>query len=413
MLNVEGATTFNGTVYDTNNNKLAGATVLLSDSLYNVLKVVTTNSQGAYSFYVTLSGNSPYSLSVSKTGFKTQTESVTSGGTNNFYLQINFYGYIKDRNNRGIVSASVKLYNNNHVLISSDTTSSTGLYNIGANSFTSGYLKVEKTNFITETKTVSSGGSNNFNLYTSACALIVAGSSDERFNQDAYLLNNILLDHYSYQASRIFLITELTSFDGTTIPRDAAASQTNVEDACDDIDGLVGTNDDVMVFWMSHGIGHSTYCTLECGSDEMTRLELDTALDGITCNKMLVMIGSCYSGYFIGGGMVDETNRAILTACSSIEFSWGYEMSNGVAGHNYWDYGIIKALDPDLNANDADSNCNGRTSLDEFYDFAEAYVNSLEPFKTWIFGRRYYQTPQQYIGSSFSSYSTYFGDQYY
>ena len=226
-VNVEGATAFNGTVYDTNNNKLAGATVLLADSLDNILTAVTTNSQGAYSFYVTLTGNSPYALSASKTGFETQTKTVTSGGTNNFYLKTYFYGYIKDRNNRAIVSASVKLYNNNNVLISSDTTSSAGFYEISASSFTSGYLKVEKTNFKTETKLVSSGGINNFNLYTSACALLVAGSVDERFHQDSYLLYNVLIDHYSYSADRIFLITQLTEYDGITLPYDALVSQVN------------------------------------------------------------------------------------------------------------------------------------------------------------------------------------------
>ena len=320
-MNVQGATTFNGTVYDTNNNKLAGATVLLADSLGGILKVVTTNSQGAYSFYVTLSGYSPYSLSASKTGFKPQTKSVTSGGTNDFNLQICFFGYIKDKNNHPIISASVKLYNSNDVLISSDSTGSSGFYEISASSFTNGYLKVEKTTFVTQTQSVTSGGTNNFNLYTSACALIVAGSSDERFNNDAYLLYNTLIDHYSYSASRIFLITQLSSFDGNTIPCDRPASQANVEWACDEIDSLVSVNDDVMVLWSSHGVDHSTYSTLQCGSDEMTRSELDNALDDITCNKILVMIGSCYGGYFIGGGMDDETNRAILTACSSSELS--------------------------------------------------------------------------------------------
>ena len=281
---------------------------------------------------------------------------------------------------------------------------------------TSPYLKIEKTKWVTKTQGVSNrGGSYNFNLYTSACALIVAGSTDERFNHDAHLMYNTLINHYSYEASRVFLLTDLSSYDGITIPRDDDVSQSIVEDACNDIDSLTTSNDDVLVFWVGHGtqtklFGAIIYCALDCGSSWMTRAELDDALDGITCNRMLVMIGSCYSGYFTQGVMNDENNRAIFSACGVSESSWGFEYSSGSTGHCYWNYAIIRALS--TSAASADDDSNNRISVDEFTEFASDYINSIEPIE--YEGDDYYQNPMSYIGTSFGSISgVYLGDQYY
>lgn len=323
-----------------------------------------------------------------------------------------YTGYVKDRNGRAIANAKVTLFNNG-MQSCIDYTDSNGYYCVGDIAVYDAYIRVEKTTWVSVNQGVSRiGGTYNFNLYTSACALIVAGSDEQHFNRDAYLMYNTLIDHYSYKASRIYLITRLSSVDGNTIPRDYATSQSNVETACEAIDSLVTSNDDVLVYWGSHGITHdpwigATYYTLDCGADEMKRSELDNALDDISCNRMLVMIGSCHSGYFIGGGMDDESNRAILTSCKSTELSWYY---GGDSGHSYWNYGLIRALDPDLNADDADCDPdNNRVSVWEFYDYAYDIVKDADPFQG-----TYYQNPQSWIGSSFGNDEyVYLGDQYY
>lgn len=50
---------------------------MLADSFFNVLKTVTTDSQGEYGFSVTLSSYYPYYLSAGKSGFVAETKSVT------------------------------------------------------------------------------------------------------------------------------------------------------------------------------------------------------------------------------------------------------------------------------------------------------------------------------------------------
>ncbi len=408
VTNIQGSETFTGYVKDKSNNAISGAAVIIADRYGSILGFTTTSSSGYYSFYVTLNGNSPYYLSASHTDFEADTKTVASGGSNNFALRMCYSGYILDRNNDIISSASVKLYNSGDTSLGDDTTSSSGFYEIVVDYLANGYLKVEKTKWDTQTQSVTSGGTYNINLYTSACALIVAGSSDKNFNHDAHLMYNTLLDHYSYSADRVFLITDLLSYDDITIPRDSPASQSNVEDACDDVSSLTSTNDDVFVAWFSHGFDQE----IECGSDTVTRTELDDALDDITCDNMIVMIESCYSGSFIGGGMDDESNRAILTSSDSDELSWGFEeYADGTAGHGYFGYGIICAIDPDLNADDADNNNNNRVSVDEFFDFAYDVVKDEDPF--WYKWRRYYQNPQIHVGTGFSDTNTYLGDQYY
>ncbi|HUT80702.1 MAG TPA: C13 family peptidase [Candidatus Bathyarchaeia archaeon] len=83
---------------------------------------------------------------------------------------------------------------------------------------------------------------------------------------------------------------------------------------------------------------------------------------------MIVVIESCYSGSFIGGGLDDETNRAILTSSKSNQLSWPDEF-DGVE-YGCFSYGIMSALDPDLEADDADENNDDHISIVEFFDYA-------------------------------------------
>jgi len=52
--------------------------------------------------------------------------------------------------------------------------------------------------------------------------------------------------------------------------RDYSTSQANIETACDSIDTLTTTNDDVFIVLMSDGASQE----LECGSDTLTRTDL-------------------------------------------------------------------------------------------------------------------------------------------
>lgn len=319
-----------------------------------------------------------------------------------------YTGYVRDMNGRGISNVYVRLFSQGYQ-VSTDYTDSNGYYCVGNDIVIGGYISVQKTGWVSQSKSVStSGGTYNFNLKTSALALVVAGSDDERFTRDAFGFYNTLIDHYSFDAARIYLITPRTTIDGTNVPRDAATSQANVEWACNQIENLATSNDQVIVYWTGHGIEYSIWpfnpwYTFECGSNEMTRNELDNALDDITCKQMILLLGPCHSGYFIGGGLDDESNRAIYTSCKTSESGHAYTT------HSYWPWAVYQALDPGSGsyqkAEEADANSDGRVSIYELYSWAYNYITITKGFTD--------QHPQRWVGSGITDSSCYIGDMYY
>ncbi|NHK31297.1 MAG: hypothetical protein FK730_08090 [Asgard group archaeon] len=90
FVTVQGYSTFNGYVKNNEGNPISGVTVILADCYYYILGVDTTDSQGYYSFSVTLNGNSPYYLTATPSSrYDSDLKIVYSGGTNNFELEGN------------------------------------------------------------------------------------------------------------------------------------------------------------------------------------------------------------------------------------------------------------------------------------------------------------------------------------
>ncbi len=63
VIDVHALSNFTGYVKDEDNNPLSGASIVITDSYFNIIGYTSTNSAGYYSLSVTLSGNSPYILS--------------------------------------------------------------------------------------------------------------------------------------------------------------------------------------------------------------------------------------------------------------------------------------------------------------------------------------------------------------
>ena len=85
--NVQALTIFTGYVLDENEDGINGVSVILTDCYVNIIGYTSTNSNGYYSFSVTLNGNSPYLLSAGKERYTTDYKFVTGGGSNNFDLE--------------------------------------------------------------------------------------------------------------------------------------------------------------------------------------------------------------------------------------------------------------------------------------------------------------------------------------
>jgi hypothetical protein len=124
---------------------------------------------------------------------------------------------------------------------------------------------------------------------------------------------------------------------------------------------------------------------------------MDSELDSITSYYLAVFLGQCHSGEFIDN-LNDgyEENRGIYTSCASNETA----ATEGVY-HSAWPWAIMKGLDPDYNASNADTNSDDRISLDELFTFAYNYISNQ-------------QTPQRWLGDALvPDSSTYIGDGYY
>jgi|GEM_PF-837393 len=123
---VPGAIT--GTVKDSSNNALSGATVSTNTGGYST----TTNASGAYTLSNVIPGT--YSVTASKTGYASQTNNgvtVTSGGTvvSNFTLSPQpgtITGTVKDTSNNAISGATVSTTSGGY----STTTNSSGAYTL-------------------------------------------------------------------------------------------------------------------------------------------------------------------------------------------------------------------------------------------------------------------------------------------
>ncbi|MFX0149643.1 MAG: hypothetical protein ACFFAJ_02580 [Candidatus Hodarchaeota archaeon] len=67
----------------------------------------------------------------------------------------------------------------------------------------------------------------------------------------------------------------------------------------------------------------------------------------------------------------------------------------------------MKAIDPNLNATDADINDDNRTSLSEIFLFANQTV------MTWCAEYNHTQTPQHWVGANIDEDDAYIDDGYY
>jgi len=388
--------TYTGYVTNIFGQKVANVYVQLFS---NGLQVSTdyTDSNGYYCV-----GNDYVSngyIKFSKTNYITKTISVSSsGGQYNVVLASNvlptYTGYVKTTSGQPIANALVRLFSND-IQVCTDYTDSNGYYCVGNEIVSYGYIRVEHDDYIPERKSVSDHGGYYDFILGVGWALVVGGETEERFTRDAFGMYNTLIDHYGFTDERIYLITTRTTIDGSNVPRDRATSRDNIEWATDQIAANCHSNDQVVIWWTGHG----SIDEFATDADSITASQFDSYLDDISCEKMFIFLGPCHSGSFIDD-LDDEENRAIYTSCKADQS--GY-LSSG-SEHSLFPWATYRGLDADLDADDADTNDDGRVSLYELFNYCVDFVddNTSES-----------QDPQRWVGSSFADAGYFIGDSYY
>ncbi len=252
ITNVHGYETFTGYVKDRSNNPISGASVMLTDSLTAILGYTSTNAYGYYSFTATLRGNSPYSLSVGKTGYEPDDKIITSGGSNDFSLYAYVYGYVEDSQDDFISGSTVRVYHNSGFL-GSDTTDSNGYYYIQIDSTpTNGEITAEKRGFRDYSQSISTGGSFNFNM--NALKAIIVGISDYQSISDLYYCDEDASDWYDHLYDLGYDCEVYGDGHTSNYPQyDGLATESNVRAAIQSLATSTGSGDTVCFITSGHG----------------------------------------------------------------------------------------------------------------------------------------------------------------
>ena len=260
-------------------------------------------------------------------------------------------------------------------------------------------------------------------------ALIVAGSKGKEINNGTHMLwkdqyvfsysalkmYQTLIDTYEgFTEENTYLLTPWDTVWGETIPYDKVTNLANYKWAIDEIESWADPGDQVLVFWSSHG-GITTFTDepyIEvCDEDVITASDFNEELDDINCGKMYIVLEACKSGGFIPE--LNDPNRIIYTSTNSTSGSYGDENETHIGG--WFSNASIRALDPDFNAPDADTNpSDNRVSLYEMFVFANQSVwvrnNELTEEELEYGGL---QVPQRCVGTAISDYDSFIYDGYY
>jgi len=223
-------------------------------------------------------------------------------------------------------------------------------------------------------------------------AVIVCGYNDlpDTFDEDTDGIYNVLIA-LDIPDDHIFFVSPHTTHAGV----DRATSITNVQWAINQVVDTADATDKVLFFYSSHGNIDILACIPDDpGGGYITAASLDSWLDAITYDELVIIIEACHSGSLIGryasGAYVaaeddltgdGETNRAIFTSASTDTSS--YPDKDGTDDPNPGDIGseTIWGYVEAFSAAPADTNGDDEISFGEAWQYA--WDNDVTQIRGW------------------------------
>ncbi|NHK32824.1 MAG: hypothetical protein FK730_15850 [Asgard group archaeon] len=347
FINVHGYTTFTGYVKDKSNNAISGATVVIADSLYNILGSTYTSGSGYYSLSVYLSGYSPYYLSAVKTGYETDTKIVTGGGPNDFSLYGYVNGYVKDTQDNTISGALVRVYLNLE-LLGSTTSQGNGYYYIQIDN-TPTKLTATKDPYRDFSQSISTTGTHNIAMGIRYA--IIVGISDYFFGTDLQYCDEDASDWYNQLNSLGYNCEVYGDKHEENYPiYDDRATESNVRSAIQSLATTTSSRDCVCFIFSGHGGTSSGEQYLQMyygGKYKETEIE-DDFEDFETGVDLFFFFDSCNSGGIISSlnDMPNEDYIYVATTCTEDGFGYDYPaQSNGRWTYFFLEYSWIDQHD--------------------------------------------------------------------
>ena len=154
-------------------------------------------------------------------------------------------------------------------------------------------------------------------------AILICGSDDfaAGFESDIRDMYVLLTDELQFDDDNIYYVAPGNWNSATHY---FTISKGNVQNAIQEVASKAAYQDSVFFFYTSHGKEYyldgngDTYID---STNDVEATTLDSWLDGINVNQMLVLLQACKCGSFIGN--LSSPKRIIITATDSTHSSWG------------------------------------------------------------------------------------------
>jgi hypothetical protein len=152
-------------------------------------------------------------------------------------------------------------------------------------------------------------------------AVLISGGYDEvhaylRYWVDLKFMYAILVNVYDYNPSNIFVIYKDGVGEDSYIPVNYSCTVNNLNAAFSSLAEKMTIRDQLFIFATNHG----SLDGLALWHQEVSPSAFASMLGGISYDRMIIVMGQCFSGEFIP--YLSGPNRVILTAASATESSY-------------------------------------------------------------------------------------------
>jgi len=200
----------------------------------------------------------------------------------------------------------------------------------------------------------------------SECWAVVVGISDYEWIDDLRYSDDDARDLFNQLAP-------IWGEDHIKLLVDSEAAKANIHDAIYNwLDPREDEDDVVLFFFSGHG-SRGYLCPYDSLTDSYANNirgeELDSWLDTLDSNKVVVVLGTCYAGGFISD--LWGSGRVILASSDANESSW----ENMALGHGVFSYYLLEAFD---NLELVDTNGDYEISAEEIFYYVEPKVVAFE-----------------------------------
>ena len=203
-------------------------------------------------------------------------------------------------------------------------------------------------------------------------------NSLDAFNNDVWRMYGVLTNVYGIPRNQMRIyVSQYETTTPTTV--DGEPTKSNVNQGLTWLGQVSTVNDLVFIMLLNHGgTGAVIYLSDGVTDETMTGSELGTGVRPIPHDKIVIILGHCYSGAFVQ--YLSASNHIVMTSVDASHQSIGTEYDvddDGIFFPEPSDtvafFSFPEILVTALSSHDADADGNGEVSFGEAYDYVVAH----------------------------------------